>query len=613
MHCHDITCKINIPKGAKKIVLVGNPNVGKSVFFNALTGMYVDVSNFPGTTLEISHGLFGKDVVIDTPGVYGVSSFNDEEIVARDVIMDADIVINIVDAVHLERDLFLTLQVIDMGIPTIVALNMLDEAEKNGVEIDVDLLEDLLGVPVIPTVAVEKKGIEELKNSINKAREGHIDKDLHQKLHNLYDRVGNQAEALLILESDPHVAKRHGIEPGVLREEIYLNRRKKVNDIVSHVAKEKAHGVKFSVKLGRMMLHPLTGIPILLLVLFAMYEAIGVLIATHVVGFTEKVMMQGYYEPFVKGMLEKIIPLNSIIGKLLAGEFGLLTMTVTYILGLLLPLVIGFYIVLSTMEDSGYLPRIATLVDRLMSFIGLNGRAIIPMILGFGCVTMATITTRMLGSERERRIAIFLLALAIPCSAQIAVITGLLVPLGAAYVLLFTAIIFTILAVSGTILNLIMPGESTSLLIDLPPMRMPRLENVLKKTATKSYMFLKEATPLFAIGALIISILDISGALLTLQNLAAPLTVGWLKLPKEAANAFIMGFVRRDFGAAGLYSLALTAKQTIVALTTITIFVPCIASAMVIFKERGIKEGIIMWFSIIFLAFFIGGIIAHII
>lgn len=611
MHCHDLSNHINIPKGARKIVLAGNPNVGKSVFFNALTGMYVDVSNYPGTTLEISHGTYGKDVIIDTPGVYGVSSFNDEETVARDVIMGADVVINIVDAVHMERDLFLTLQILDMGIPVVVALNMVDEAEKQGIKVDVDLLSDLLGVPVIPTVAVERKGIDELKKSIDKAREGKIDHELHQKLHLLLDRVGSQAEALLILEGDQHVAERHGLKPAQYREEIYLARRDKVNDIIKHVMTEVSQGARFSVKLGRWMIHPLTGVPILAVALYIMYKIIGVYVAGDVVGITEEVIMQGYYEPFIKSLVGNYFAAESVIGKLLIGEFGILTMTATYILGLLLPLVLGFYLVLSTMEDSGYLPRIATLVDRLMSFIGLNGRAIIPIILGFGCVTMATITTRLLGSERERRIATFLLALAIPCSAQLAVIAGLLGPLGAKYFFLYGIILFAVLSIVGTVLNKVVPGESTSLLIDLPPLRLPRVENVLKKTATKSYMFLKEATPLFAIGALLIGILDVTGTLVFLQNVLAPLTVGWLKLPKEAANAFIMGFVRRDFGAAGLFDLKLTAEQTIVAASTITLFVPCIASAMVMFKERGAKEGTIMWLSVLILAFFFGGIIAQ--
>ncbi len=609
MHCHDIGIKFNIPPDAKKIVLAGNPNVGKSVFFNALTGLYVDVSNYPGTTLEISYGKYGQDVVIDTPGVYGISSFNDEEKIARDIILGADVVINIVDAVHLERDLFLTQQIIDTGVPVLVALNMLDEAEKQGRKIDVDLFSDLLGVPVVPTVAVQKKGLKELQEAISSARHGHIDPVLHKKLHLLYDRVGSQAEALLILEGDPIVAERHGIQPGDEREEIYLQRRARVNDIVGHVVTESNQGASFGTKLGRWMIQPVTGIPILALFLFAMYEFIGVFIAGDVVGLTEEVIMQGQYEPFIRGLVNPYFPEETALGTILIGEFGVLTMTVTYILGLLLPLVIGFYLALSAFEDSGYLPRIATLADRAMSSIGLNGRAVIPLILGFGCVTLATIVTRLLGSVRERRIAVFLLGLAIPCSAQMAVIAGLLTKVSATYFALYGLVIFTVLALAGTLLNKILPGESTHLLIDLPPLRWPRVENVLKKTMTKSYNFLVEATPLFAGGALLIGILQVTGLLQGAQNLLKPFTAGWLGLPKEAATVFIMGFVRRDFGAAGLSSMDLTSIQVVVGLITITLFVPCIASTLIIFKERGRREALIMWPLIFGLAFLIGGII----
>ena len=609
MHCHDIGIKIDIPPEAKKIVLAGNPNVGKSVFFNALTGLYVDVSNYPGTTLEISHGKFGQDVVIDTPGVYGISSFNDEEIIARDIILGADLVINIVDAVHLERDLFLTQQIIDTGVPVLIALNMLDEAERQGRKIDVDLLSDLLGVPVVPTVATQNKGLEELKSKICCARTGHIDHELHKKLHLLHDRVGSQGEALLILEGDPIVAQRHGIEPGTEREEIYLQRRARVNDIISHVVKQTTDGASFGTLLGRMMIQPLTGIPLLALCLYAMYKFIGVFIAGNVVGLTEGTIMKGMYEPFIRGLVEPYIAQKTALGTILIGEFGILTMTVTYILGLLLPLVLGFYLALSAFEDSGYLPRIATLTDRALTGIGLNGRAVIPLILGFGCVTLATITTRLLGSVRERRIAVFLLGLAIPCSAQLAVITGMVTKISGIYVALYVFVIFTVLVVAGTLMNKIIPGESTHLLIDLPPLRLPRLNNILKKTATKSYHFLTEATPLFAGGALFIGILQVTGLLQGAQTVLKPLTVGWLGLPKEAATAFIMGFVRRDFGAAGLSSLPLNNIQVVVGLTTITLFVPCIASALIIFKERGRREALIMWPVIFGLAFLIGGII----
>jgi len=612
MHCHDSGLNINIPPEAKKIVLAGNPNVGKSVFFNALTGLYVDVSNYPGTTLEISYGRFGPDVVIDTPGVYGISSFNDEEKIARDIILNADVVINIVDAVHLERDLFLTQQVIDTGVPVVVALNMVDEAERQGRKIDVDLLGDLLGVPVIPTIATRKKGIDELKEKIKCARTGHIDPKLHSKMHMLHDRVANQGEALLILEGDPVIAERHGVEPGNDREEIYLQRRARVNDIVGHVVTQAEKGSGFGITLGRMMVQPLTGIPILVVFLYLMYKFIGVFIAGDVVGFTEETIMQGRYEPFIRGLVGRYFPEETAAGAILIGEFGVLTMTVTYILGLLLPLVFGFYLALSAFEDSGYLPRIATLADRALSGLGLNGRAVIPLILGFGCVTLATIVTRVLGSERERRIAVFLLGLAIPCSAQLAVIAGLISKLQGIYIAAYVLVVFTVLVLAGTLLNRLLPGRSTDLLIDLPPLRLPRIENVLKKTVTKTYHFLTEATPLFAGGALLIGILQVTGLLEILQRGLQPLTMGWLGLPKETATVFIMGFVRRDFGAAGLAALPLTEIQTVVGLVTITLFVPCIASILIIFKERGRREALIMWAGILLTAFLVGGITAQV-
>ncbi|MBM7854803.1 ferrous iron transport protein B [Desulfohalotomaculum tongense] len=610
-HCHNVGMHIEVPGGGKKVVLVGNPNAGKSVFFNYLTGMYVDVSNYPGTTLEISHGRMGKNVIVDTPGVYGISSFNDEEKVARDVILAADTVINVVNAVQLERDLFLTQQVIDTGVPVIVALNMIDEAEKQGVEIDIDLLSELLGVPVIPTVAVKKKGLEEVKNNISQARPGWIDPELRRQLGTMLNRVGSQGEALLILEGDPAVSERHGLKPGDRREEIYKKRRERVNDVVKRVMKETSSSTGLAESLGRLMIRPATGIPILALALYVMFKVIGVFVAGTVVGITEESIMLGIYEPAVRGLVGQFVSEDSVLGTILTGEFGVLTMTFTYTLGLLMPLVAGFYFFLSLFEDSGYLPRIATLVDRVLSGIGLNGRAIIPLILGFGCVTMATIVTRLLGSERERRIAIFLLGLTIPCSAQLGVILGLLAPLGTQYIILYSVAVFSVLVVVGTLMHTALSGKSTDLLIDLPPLRLPRIDNVIKKTATKSYQFLKEAFPLFALGSFLISVFQVTGILEVLQNLLAPLTVGWLQLPAEASTAFIMGIVRRDFGAAGLAGMSMGAMETVVALITITLFVPCIASILVLFKERSKFEAALMWCGSWVIAFLVGGMVAQ--
>lgn len=610
-HHHNLILEIDIPERARRIVLAGNPNTGKSVFFNALTGLYVDVSNYPGTTLEISHGRLGDDVLIDTPGVYGISSFNDEERIARDIILSADVVVNVVNSVHLERDLFLTQQIIDTGVPMVVAVNMVDEAARRGLGIDFDRLSEMLGVPVVPTVAVKKQGFDRLYAELKKARPGHLTPGLEPLLQSTLNRMGNQGDALLVLEGDAAVAARHLVEPGRERERIYRLRRQRVNDMVQNVVTESGKMSAFGTTLGRWMIRPLTGIPLLCLALFVMYQVVGVFIAGTVVDFLEEDVMAGYYEPFITDLIGRFAAEETALGTILIGEFGVLTMTVIYVLGLLMPLVTGFYFFLSLFEDSGYLPRIATLADRALTGIGLNGRAVIPFILGFGCVTMATIITRILGSDRERRIAIFLLALTIPCSAQLAVIAGLLAGLGGTYVLVYVLVIFTVFVVAGTILNALLPGQSTHLMIDLPPLRVPRFGNVLKKTWNKAFRFLKEATPIFALGALIISTFQLTGVLQFLQNILAPLTVGWLHLPSGSATAFIMGIVRRDFGAAGLMIMDLTALQTLVALLTITLFVPCIASILIIFKERSKGEAALLWLATWVIAFLVGGLIGR--
>ncbi len=261
--------------GARTIVLAGNPNVGKSVVFAALTGTYVDVSNFPGTTVEIFRGRRGDLEIVDTPGVYGVGSLNDEEAVARDVILTADVVVNVVDAVHPERDLFLTLQLVDMGLPMVVALNMADEARKQGVAIDRDLLEDLLGVPVVETVAVTGAGIEELLARLHEARPGHADPALDAELLPLAARIGSRAEAVLVLEGDPVIAERRGVEPHSSADCVYSARRARVNDIVGHVLTTTTEGAGLGAHLSYLMMHPLTGLPMLAALLWAMYIVLG--------------------------------------------------------------------------------------------------------------------------------------------------------------------------------------------------------------------------------------------------------------------------------------------------------------------------------------------------
>lgn len=677
MHSHDVIPHyekhphLNIERNTfesihlQKVVLVGNPNVGKSLIFNFLSGMYVDVSNFPGTTVSISKGNYKDKVIYDTPGIYGVSSFNDEEKVARDIILDADIVLNVVNALHLERDLFLTHQLIDMGKKVSVLLNFSDEVKKRKIKIDIQKLSALLGVEVIETSAPAKTGFDKIDFAIEHARTGEQPKELHAILHENLNRFGSQGEALLALEGDEFIAEKHGIKESFAdqREFLYIDRRNRVNQLINEVEYEDSSKGKFFNLLGRTSLNPITGIPFLAVILFILYLFIGDFVAQRVVDFTENTLGVQYFEYYLKKTVamfssteitvnvlasnQEIIQSKEFIfkeglneNKILAdefsyvsrlpnsqttfkfinpivtiffGEFGVISMTITYLVFLLLPLVIAFYFAMAMLEDSGYLPRLATMMDRSLNRIGLNGRAVIPIMLGFGCVTMATITTRLLGSEREKTIATAILQFVIPCSAQLAVIAVLMSNAGITPLLIYVGVIFTVLILLSTILNKMLPGQSTPLLIDLPIMRFPRFDNVFKKTFFRAYGFLKEASIWFFAGAFLVSFLQVTGLLSLFTELLAPITTVWLKLPKEAAVAFVMGVVRRDFGAAGLFALNLTAMQITVAIITITLFVPCIASFMVMLNERGIKEGIIIWLSTWVVAFLIGGIVAQII
>lgn len=593
------------------LVLAGNPNVGKSVVFGLLTGTYVEVSNFPGTTVEITRGRHGGYDVLDTPGVYGVGSFNEEEAVARDVILTADVIVNVVDAVHLQRDLFLTLQLADLGLPMIVALNMVDEARSQGVGVDRDLLEDLLGVPVVEMVAVDGSGLDALLERLDEARTGHADILIEDESLEAALPGGCRADALLVLEGDATIAERHGVAPGSRRDEIYARRRARVDDVVGHVVTDTDEGLSLGARISRIMLEPLTGFPLLAALLAATYVVLGQWIAGGVVGVTEETIMLGYWEPFVRDLVGGVLQQGSALYTFLAGEFGVLTMTPTYLLGVILPLVVGFYLLMALLEDSGYLPRIAALADRGLTALGLNGRAIIPLILGLGCVTMGTLTTRILGSKRERFIATALMAVAVPCSAQIAVIAALMARVGGGYAAAYFGLLIAIFVALGTVLNRVVPGESTSLLIDLPPLRVPRLKNVVRKTTTKAWGFMREVALFFLAGTALISLLDITGALAWIQRVAAPLTVSWLHLPAEAATAFVMGFVRRDFGAAGFFTMDLSAPQLLVAMVTITLFVPCAASMMVVLKERGWKYLLGLFAGSVGLAFLVGGLLTR--
>ncbi len=581
--------------GGRLIVLAGNPNTGKSLIFNYLTRLYADVSNYPGTTVDLTSGQMGADLVVDTPGVYGLSALTDEERVARDMVARADLVVNVVDAGHLERDLFLTLQLADAGVPFVVALNLMDEAEARGIGIDAPALAEMLGVPVVPTVALSGKGLDTLKLQLSRVQSPR-DEDDPPVMTGTTDRTGRRAAAF-------------EAEEGAGRESAYAGRRERANALAARVMVRRPRREGIGERLGRLLLEPALGFPVLGVLLLAIYQWLGVVVAQGVVGFTEDTIMLGYYEPAVRGLLGPLFSPGNPVGELLLGEFGVLTMTVTYLFGLLLPLVGAFYLTMAFLEDSGYLPRLAVLLDRVFVALGLNGRAVIPVILGLGCVAMGSLATRVLGTVRERRIALFLLALAVPCSAQLGVVTVMMAGLGPRYVLWYVLVIGVMFLGAGALLNRLLPGESSFLLIDLPHLRWPAPGNVLRKTLSRSAGFLKDAGPLFVYGALLVGVMQLTGALAVLERWTAPVTQGWLGLPAEASRAFIMGFIRRDFGVAGLFGLSLSPHQALVAVVTITLFVPCLASVLVIGRERGWWEAAAIWLAVFMSAFLVGGVV----
>ena len=610
--------------------MAGNPNVGKSVFFTALSGIYREVSNYAGTTVDVGCARLGRDTLIDTPGVYGIGSASEEERVAREVILSADIVINIVDAVHLSRDLFLTIQLIEMGIPLVVVLNMMDEVEKRGIVIDREKLSHLLGVPVIGASGALGVGIDEVKRSIGSARTGRIDDDMRAMLAEAMAEGLPQRTALLSLEEDASPCGQDAKKGGVLswdmvscgrckgykhllpslRETIYVHRRARANRICQAVVTMQPHRTAFGARLGHLTVAPISGMAILSLVVAMLYLFVGVFVAQDVVNVTEG-FFTAAYEPSVRALAASYIPADTVLFSLLVGEYGLFTMTVTYLFGLILPLVAGCCLALAVLEDSGYLPRLAALVDRLMSMIGLNGRAVIPLILGFGCVTMATTATRVMTTERERTIVCTLLGLVVPCSAQMGIIAALLARLPAEQIAVYVTAMVAVFFIAGKMLSLFVGGQTSDLFIDLPPLRSPQAKNIMQKVAVKTVRFVREGAGVFAGGGIFLTMLDEAGGLRLLGEMLAPVTEGILHLPRETASIFLMGMVRRDLAAAGLTDLALTDGQLTVALTVITLFVPCIATALMMVKERGRAEGIAIWLTSLVTAFVVGGAVAR--
>ena len=561
-----------------KILLMGNPNVGKSVVFSRLTGANVIYSNYPGTTVEFKKGFMkyrGKSAeVIDVPGTYTLKPTSKAEEIAVEMLKEAELVINVVDTTNLERNLNLTYQLMEKNIPVIVALNFWDESKHTGINVDAKKLEKLLKVPVVPTVAVTGEGIKKLVDKIKEAKA--------LKIRHLSDN----------------------------------DRWNKIGRVVKEVQKitRKHHTILETIEDAS--IKPFTGILMAIIIMILSFSVVR-FIGEGLVNYVFNPIFDMYMllamklsELLGSGFIHDILIGTLIGGKIDYGQsMGLLTTGLYVPIAMVLPYVFAFYLILGFLEDSGYLPRLAVLVDNITHKVGLHGFAIIPMFLGFGCNVPGALATRILESKRERFIAATLMAITIPCMAQIAMIIALLGKYGIKGLGIVAITLFVVWSVLGVLLNKFMKGKSPEIFIEIPPYRVPYLGVVLKKLWMRIRGFVTTALPYVLIGVFFVNLLYSFGVISFIGNLTAPVVVGILGLPKETIGALIIGFLRKDVAVGMLLPLGLSLKQLIIASVVLTMYFPCVATFVVLVKELGVKDMIKSVFIMILSTLIVGGIL----
>jgi len=544
-----------------KILLMGNPNVGKSALFSRLTGTRIITSNYPGTTVDFTKGSLNlgqeQAEIIDVPGTYTLEPTSKAEEVAAEMLKEGDLIIDVIDATNLERNLYLTMQLLERKVPVIVALNMWDDAHHRGVNIDVAKLQELLGVPVVPTVGVTGQGIKELVSRLSEATAPQV---IYSSNDERWARIGDIVNRVQSLSHRHHTW------------------REVLEDASSH---------------------PAGGIAIALLVLGATFFVIR-FIGEGIINYVTDPLFNWLWTPL---LMKLSLALGSggfwhdiLVGKIIDGNvdylqsFGLLSTGIYIPLAAVLPYIIAFYFVLGILEDVGYLPRLAVLMDTLLHRLGLHGYAIIPTILGFGCNVPAVMATRILESRRERFIAATLISIGIPCAALQAMIIGLVGQQGMQYVTIVYGSLFASWIITGFILNHTVKGFSPELIIEIPHYRFPPWRVIWEKLWLRVYSFIKEALPIVLGAVLMVNILYMVGVFDFIANIAAPVVTGLLGLPKETVVALTIGFLRKDVAVGMLAPLGLTAKQLVVSTTVLAMVFPCVATFVILARELGARD-----------------------
>ena len=644
-------------KGRITVALAGNANVGKSVIFNQLTGLDQVIGNWPGKTVERAEGTLhyhGYTVkVLDLPGIYSLSAFSIEEIVARDYIAveRPDMIVNVVDASALERNLYFTIQLLELEAPMVMALNQVDFAAKKGIRVDSEKLSKALGIPVVPTVAITGTGMNELLSTIVKVLEGKtkltplkirygkeiedrlekLELTIRQKLPDLSAKYPARWIAAKLLEKDEDVIKKvEGYEQGLeisalssaIAEEIErihgepspIVIASERYSIASGMAKDAAHveappRLHLEERLDSITAHKVLGYPILALVMTAMFATI--FIVGDILVRTLENMFEKMLIPAVLDLLSTALP-PGLVDLVSKGFLSGITAGVT----IALPYIVPFYIILSILEDSGYLPRVAFLLDNPMHKIGLHGKASICLLLGYGCNVPACTGCRIMETQRERLLGGFVTVL-IPCTARTVVILGLVgryigIPAALGLYAFDLFLVFTL----GRIGFKTLPGEPVGLIMEMPPYKMPSMKTVARKTWARTRDFVYIAFPLIIAGSVILEALAVTGLLWPIADLMNPLIVGWLGLPSIAGIPIIFGILRKELTLILLADLAgtlnfsqvLTSVQMVVFSLVTMIYVPCIATIAALVREFKWKKALAISIIDILLALVIGGV-----
>lgn len=539
---------------------MGNPNVGKSVVFSRLTGANVIASNYPGTTVDYSKGrlrLENETVeIIDAPGTYSLEPSNKAEEVATEMLKEADVVINVVDATNLERNLYLSLELLEQHIPMVLVLNLWDETKHIGIKINAEKLQDLLKIPVVPTVALTGEGIKQLVNSLKEAA---INENIQPTSH-----------------------EGRWIEIGTLIKKVEKVERKQ------HTFRD---------RLADITINPITGIPFSILIILASFWLVRQIGETLITYFFDP-LFELYYRPLITNVSEFLG--DSVWHTIFIGQYGeeiifeeslgMLTTGLYVPIAMVLPYIIAFYFLLSILEDTGYMPRLATLVDNVFHKLGMHGHGIISVFLGFGCNVPGALSTRALETRKQRFISATLLSIAVPCMAQTAMVFGVLGRFGVVYLLLVFFVLMSLYIILGVILNHFVMGSSPEIFLEVPPYRRPSIQALFKKTWMRVRWFIKEAIPFLFLGVFIINILYHIGVLQAISTVLSPFMNTLFGLPGEATTALIVGFLRKDLAVGTLIPLQLTAFQLVIAVTMLTIYFPCVATFAVLLRELGLKD-----------------------